>query len=115
MQTKEIVDQALKALNPIGGRTGAFAERRAAQDADLMRYKTLLVEKSQSLSAGRAPVPKPTTVAKARNACRQAPASAKIWRFVFCQTSRTELQPGNLPPGCAGLLRPWPQGQTQPG
>ena len=44
MQAKEIVDQALKAPNPIGGGTGTFAERRAAQGADLMRYKTLLAE-----------------------------------------------------------------------
>jgi hypothetical protein len=46
MQTKQIVDQAFKALNPIGGRTGAFAERRAAQGADLMLDKTLLAERS---------------------------------------------------------------------
>lgn len=115
MQAKEIVDQALKAPNPIGGGTGTFVERRAAQGADLMRYKTLLAERSQAVSAGRAPVPKPTTVTKARNACRLAPAPAKIGRFIFRQTSGTELQPGNLPPGCAGLLRPWPQGQTQHG
>jgi hypothetical protein len=30
MKTKQIVDQALKTPNPIGGRTGAFAERRTA-------------------------------------------------------------------------------------
>jgi hypothetical protein len=103
MQTKQIVDQALKALNPTGGRTGAFAERRAAKGADLMRHKTLLAERSQSVFAGRVPVSTPTAVAKARNACCQAPVSAKIGRFVFCQTGRAILQPGNLPPGCAGL------------
>lgn len=58
MQTKEIVDQALKTPNSNGGRTGAFADRRTAQCADLMRHKTLLAERSQSLSAGWAPVPK---------------------------------------------------------
>lgn len=115
MQTKQIVDQALKTPNSIGGRTGAFADRRTAQGADLMRYKTLLAERSQSLSAGWAPVPKSAAMPKARNACRQAPAPATIWRFVFRQTSGTELQPGNLPLGCAGLLRLCPQGQTQPG
>jgi hypothetical protein len=115
LQTKQIVDQTLKTPNPIGGRTGAFAEGRAAPGADLMRHKTLLAERSQSAPARWAPVPKPTTVVKARNACRQAPASAKIGRFVFRQTSGTELQPGNLPPGCATLLRRCPQGQTQPG
>ncbi len=78
-----------------------------------MRHKTLLAERSQSLSAGWAPVPKSAAVAKARNACREAPVSAKIGRFVFRQTSGTELQPGNLPPGCATLLRRCPQGQTQ--
>ena len=115
MQTKEIVDQALKVSNASGGGTSAFAERRAAQDADLMRHKTLQAERSQSVSAGRAPVPKPAAVAKARNACRQAPVSAKIGRFVFCQTGRAELQPSRLHPRCADLLGPWPQGQTQPG
>ena len=115
MQTKQIVDQALQTPNSVGGGTGAFAEGRAAPGADLMRHKTLLAERSQSLSARRAPVSKPTTVTKARNACRQAPASAKIGRFVFRQTSGTELQPGNLPPGCATLLRRCPQGQTQHG
>ncbi|MGF6862929.1 hypothetical protein ABIE69_003520 [Rhodobacteraceae bacterium MBR-64] len=44
MQTKEIVDQALKVSNASGGGTGAFAEPRAAQGADLMRHKTLLAE-----------------------------------------------------------------------
>jgi len=83
MQMKQIVDQALKALNPIGDRTGAFAERRAAQGADLMRYKTLLAERSQSAPARWAPVPKSAAVASARDSCGQAPASAKIWRFVF--------------------------------
>lgn len=115
MQAKQIVDQTLKTPNPIGGRTGAFAEGRAAQGADLMRHKTLLAERSQSVSARRAPVSKPTAVAKARNACRQAPVSAKIWRFVFRQTSGTELQPSRLRPSCATLLRRCPQGQTQPG
>jgi hypothetical protein len=91
MQTKQLVDQVLKALNPIGGRTGAFAERRTAQGADLMRYKTLLAEWSQSLSAGWAPVPKSAAVAKARNACRQAPVLAKIRRFDFCQTDWAKL------------------------
>jgi hypothetical protein len=92
------------------------ADRRSgAQGADLMRHKTLLAERSQSTSAGRAPISKPTAVAKARDACHQAPASAKIGRFVFCQTGRAELQPSRLNPGCTDLLGPWPQGQTQPG
>jgi len=30
MQMKQIVDQTRKTPNPIGGRTGAFEERRAA-------------------------------------------------------------------------------------
>ena len=115
MQTKQIVDQALQTPNSVGGGTGAFAEGRAAPGADLMRHKTLLAERSQSLSARRAPVSKPTTVTKARNACRQAPASAKIGRFVFRQTGRAELQPGRLRLWCATLLRRCPQGQTQPG
>ncbi len=79
-----------------------------------MRYKTLLAERSQSTFARWAPVPKPTTVVRARNACREAPVSAKIGRFVFRQTGRAELQPGRLNPWCATLLRR-PQGQTQPG
>ena len=67
------------------------------------------------MSAGWAPVPKSAAVAKARNACRQAPAPAKIGRFVFRQTGRAELQPGRLRLWCATLLRRCPQGQTQPG
>lgn len=115
MKTKQIVDQALKVSNASGCRTGAFAERRTAQGADLMRYKTLLAKRGQSVSAGWAPVPKPAAMAKARNACRQAPAPAKIGRFVFRQTGRAELQPGRLRLWCATLLRRCPQGQTQPG
>ena len=111
LQTKQIVDQTLKTPNPIGGRTGAFAERPAAQGADLMRHKTLLAERSQSAPAGWAPVPKSAAVAKARNACRQAPAPAKIGRFVFRQTGRAELQPGRLRLWCATLLRRCPQRQ----
>ena len=80
-----------------------------------MRHKTLLAERSQSLSAGWAPVPKSAAVAKARNACREAPVSAKIGRFVFRQTGRAELQPGSLRLWCATLLRRCPQGQTQHG
>ena len=115
MQTKQIVDQALQTPNSVGGGTGAFAEGRAAPGADLMRHKTLLAERSQSLSAGWAPVPKSAAVAKARNACREAPVSAKIGRFVFRQTGRAELQPGRLRLWCATLLRRCPQGQTQHG
>lgn len=67
------------------------------------------------MSAGWAPVPKSAAVAKARNACREAPVSAKIGRFVFRQTGRAELQPGRLRLWCATLLRRCPQGQTQHG
>jgi len=67
VQTKQIVDQTLKASNAIIGRTGAFAERRAAQGADLMRHETLLAERSQSALAGRASVPKSAPMPKAGN------------------------------------------------
>ena len=80
-----------------------------------MRHKMLLAERSQSAPAGWAPVPKSAAVAKARNACREAPVSAKIGRFVFRQTGRAELQPGRLRLWCATLLRRCPQGQTQHG
>ena len=57
-----------------------------------------LVERRQSLSAGRAAVEQAAPVARAGDRRRQAPFPPEIRLLVFGQTLRTELQPGGLPP-----------------
>ncbi len=89
-----------------GCASGARAETRrlrageieAAGGAIVLGPQRRLVERRQSLSAGRAAVEQAAPVARADDRRRQAPLPPEIRLLVFGQTLRTELQPGGLPP-----------------
>jgi len=93
VQGKQVVDQALKAPDTMGGPSGGFAEVCATQRAKLVRHKAVLSERGEPALAGRASVPKPAPMPKAGNTRCQGPTVPKIRCLVFNQTGRAKLQP----------------------
>lgn len=113
VKTQQVVDQPLKAANARTGRPCRSAEMCIAKGAILLRHKAVSPEWRRALSTRQAAVAQSESMTKAGYAGRQGPASTEVWRFIFTQAGRTELQPVCRSVRSFASLRQGPQRQSQ--